>query len=156
MKNLLFTPGKIGPLKLRNRTIRSAGFEGMCPGGAPGESLINYHSSVAAGGIGMTTVAYVAVVDGGRTFSHQAWMSPENVPLFRKLTDAVHREGAAASVQIGHAGNMADSSVSGLRAVAPSSRLCLFGLTLPRKPPHGAGARRGACQESAPATAPRW
>jgi len=132
-KDILFSPAKIGPLKLRNRTIRSAGFEGMCPDGAPGESLINYHRSVAAGGIGMTTVAYVAAVDGGRTFSHQAWMSPENVPLFRKLTDAVHLEGAAASVQIGHAGNMADSSVSGMRAIAPSSRLCLFGLTLPRK-----------------------
>ncbi len=70
----LITPGTIGPLKLRNRTIRSAAFEGMCPDGVPSESLINYHRSVAAGGIGMTTVAYVSVADGGRTFSHQAWM----------------------------------------------------------------------------------
>lgn len=129
----LFTPGTIGPLTIRNRTIRSAGFEGMCPGGVPSQSLINYHRSVAAGGIGMTTVAYVSVADGGRTFSHQAWMRPEIVPDMKKLTDAVHREGAAASVQLGHAGNMADRKVSGQRAVAPSARLTLFGLTIPRR-----------------------
>ncbi|MBP7734567.1 MAG: NADH:flavin oxidoreductase [Spirochaetes bacterium] len=132
-KNGLFNTGKIGSITLRNRTIRSAGFEGMCPGGIPSESLINYHRSVAAGGIGMTTVAYVSVTNGGRTFSHQAWMRPEAVPHFKKLTDAVHREGAAASVQLGHAGNMGDRKVSGERAISPSGRFCLFGITLPRK-----------------------
>jgi 2,4-dienoyl-CoA reductase-like NADH-dependent reductase (Old Yellow Enzyme family) len=129
----LFSPGTIGPLKLRNRTIRSAAFEGMCPGGIPSESLINYHRSVAAGGIGMTTVAYVSVADGGRTFGHQAWMRPEIIPEMKRLTDAVHREGAAASIQLGHAGNMGDRKVSGMRAISPSGRFNLFGLTLPRK-----------------------
>jgi 2,4-dienoyl-CoA reductase-like NADH-dependent reductase (Old Yellow Enzyme family) len=129
----LFTPGTIGPLKLRNRTIRSAAFEGMCPEGVPSESLINYHRSVAAGGIGMTTVAYVSVANGGRTFNHQAWTRPEIIPQMKKLTDAVHREGAAASIQLGHAGNMGDRNVSGVRAISPSGRFTLFGLTLPRK-----------------------
>ena len=132
-KDKLFTPGTIGLLTLRNRTIRSAAFEGMCPGGIPSESLINYHRSVAAGGIGMTTVAYVSVTNGGRTFSHQAWMRPEAIPHFRKLTDAVHRKGAAASVQLGHAGNMSDRKVSGERAISASGRFNLFGLTLPHK-----------------------
>ena len=50
-KSILFTPGKIGPLTLRNRTIRAAAFESMCPGNAPSEQLFNYHTSVAAGGI---------------------------------------------------------------------------------------------------------
>lgn len=133
MKTRLFTPGKIGPIKLRNRAIRSAAFEGMCPDGIPSRSLIDYHRSVAAGGVGMTTVAYVSVVNGGRTFSHQAYMHPGVIPHFKKLTDAVHAEGALASVQLGHAGNMGDSKVSGERAVAPSSVFTLFGLTLPRK-----------------------
>ena len=57
-KSILFTPGKIGPLTLRNRTIRAAAFESMCPGNAPSEQLFNYHTSVAAGGIGMTNIAY--------------------------------------------------------------------------------------------------
>ncbi|HOO72870.1 MAG TPA: NADH:flavin oxidoreductase [Spirochaetota bacterium] len=133
MSSILFTPGKIGPLTLRNRAIRSAAFEGMCPGGVPSDSLVNYHRTVAAGGVAMTTVAYMAVVDGGRTFTHQAYMHRGIVPELKKLTDAVHAEGALASVQLGHAGNMGDSKVSGQRAVSASSVFTLFGLTLPRK-----------------------
>ena len=57
MKNSkLFTPVTFGPLTLRNRTIRSAAFESMCPGNVPSDMLLDYHRSVAAGGIGMTTV----------------------------------------------------------------------------------------------------
>jgi 2,4-dienoyl-CoA reductase-like NADH-dependent reductase (Old Yellow Enzyme family) len=80
----------------------------------------------------MTTMAYVSVSNNGRTFSHQAWMRPEIVPHLKKLTDAVHRRGSAASIQLGHAGNMADAAVSGERAIAPSGKFNLFGLTFPR------------------------
>ena len=68
-KSILFTPGKIGPLTLRNRTIRAAAFESMCPGNAPSEQLFNYHTSVAAGGIGMTNIAYAAVTQSGLMIS---------------------------------------------------------------------------------------
>ena len=72
-KSILFTPGKIGPLTLRNRTIRAAAFESMCPGNAPSEQLFNYHTSVAAGGIGMTNIAYAAVTQSGLSFERQLW-----------------------------------------------------------------------------------
>lgn len=126
-----FTPTTIGPLRLRNRTIRAAAFEGMSPGSAPGPSLLAYHRSVAAGGVGMTTVAYAAVTRDGLTFDHQLWMRPEIVPGLRALTDAVHREGAAASIQIGHAGTMGDARVGGRRPFAPSRVFNLYGLTMP-------------------------
>jgi 2,4-dienoyl-CoA reductase-like NADH-dependent reductase (Old Yellow Enzyme family) len=128
----LFTPVRIGPIELRNRTVRSAAFEGMCPDGRPSESLLRYHRSVAAGGVGMTTVAYTAVTPQGRTFSHQLWMREEVVPDLRRLTDAVHQEGAAAAIQLGDAGYMADRQVTGARPVAPSAVFNLFGLVRPR------------------------
>ena len=66
----LFTPVKIGPLTLRNRTIRAAAFEGMCSGNAPTDLLYDYHRSVARGGIGMTTLAYASVTRDGLSFPH--------------------------------------------------------------------------------------
>ena len=53
MESKLFTPVTFGPLTLRNRTIRSAAFESMCPGNAPSQMLLDYHRSVAAGGVGI-------------------------------------------------------------------------------------------------------
>ena len=94
MNSILFTEGKIGPLTLRNRTIRSAAFESMCPGNRPSQELFDYHLSVAAGGVGMTTIAYVAVTQSGLSFERQLWMRPEIVPELRRLTDAIHHEGA--------------------------------------------------------------
>ena len=61
MENKIFQEAHIGPLTLRNRTIRSAAFESMCPGHEPSQMLYDYHTSVARGGVGMTTVAYAAV-----------------------------------------------------------------------------------------------
>ena len=56
----------------------------------------------------MTTVAYLAVAPEGRTDRHQIHWRDEALPGLRKLTDAVHAEGAAVSAQIGHAGPVAD------------------------------------------------
>jgi len=64
-KSKVFTSGKIGNLTLRNRTIRSGCFEGMCYQATPSDALIEHHRKVAAGGIGMTTVAYCAVSRDG-------------------------------------------------------------------------------------------
>lgn len=128
----LFTPVTIGPLTLRNRTIRSAAFESMCPGNEPSEELLDYHRSVAAGGVGMTTVAYAAVVRSGLSFDRQLWMRPEIVPGLRRLTDAVHREGAAAGIQLGHCGNMSHKSICGCIPVGASSGFNLYSPTFVR------------------------
>lgn len=132
MDSLLFTPVTLGPLTLRNRSIRSAAFESMCPGNVPSPQLLDYHRSVAAGGVGMTTVAYAAVTCSGLSFDRQLWMRPEIVPGLRELTDAVHAEGAAASIQLGHCGNMSHKSICGCLPVGVSSGFNLYSPTFVR------------------------
>ena len=132
MDSLLFTPVTLGPLTLRNRSIRSAAFESMCPGNVPSPQLLAYHRSVAAGGVGMTTVAYAAVTRSGLSFDRQLWRRPEIVPGLRELTDAVHAEGAAASIQLGHCGNMSHKSICGCLPVGASSGFNLYSPTFVR------------------------
>ncbi|MEI8005908.1 MAG: NADH:flavin oxidoreductase [Bacteroidota bacterium] len=130
MNGLLFTPCHVGPLELRNRSIRSAAFEGMSPGHLVSDDLLDYHRSVAEGGIGMTTVAYAAVSQSGLSFPHQLWLRKEAIPGLKKLTSAVHHTGAAAGIQLGHCGQMAKTSVSG-KCFSPSGGFNLYGPTWP-------------------------
>ena len=128
----LFTEASIGPITLSNRTIRSAAFESMCPGNAPSQQLLDYHRSVADGGVGMTTVDYAAVAQSGLSFDRQLWMRKEIVPGLRKLTDSVHKEGAAASIQLGHCGNMSHKKICGETPIGASSGFNLYSPTFVR------------------------
>lgn len=145
MKSCLFTPGTIGPLTIRNRTIRSAAFESMCPGNIPSQQLLDYHQSVAAGGVGMTTIAYAAVTQSGLSFDRQLWMRPEIVPGLLTITNAIHKEGAAASIQLGHCGNMSHKAICGETPVGASSGFNLYSPTFVR------GLRRDELPEMAKA-----
>jgi len=115
----VFTPAKLGPVTLRNRIIKAATFEGRSPDALVTDDLIEFHRLPAAGGIGMTTVAYCAVSPGGRASGNQMWMRPEAVPGLRRLTDAIHAEGAAVSAQIAHAGPVANAADNNAPALAP-------------------------------------
>ncbi len=132
MDNTIFTPCKIGPVELRNRSIRSAAFENMCVGNSPTQMLFDYHTAVARGGIGMTTVAYAAVSRSGLSFDGQLWMRPEIVPELKKLTDAIHAEGAKASIQLGHCGNMTHRATCGQMPMGASTGFNLYSPTLVR------------------------
>ena len=133
MESILFTPGKLGPLTIRNRTIRSAAFENMATGNNPSAMLLDYHRSVAAGGVGMTTLAYASIAQSGLSFEDQLWLRPEVVPGLREITDAIHKEGAAASIQIGHCGNMSHRAITKCMPVSASNGFNLYSPTLHRK-----------------------
>ena len=130
--NQIFEEAHVGPLTLRNRTIRSAAFESMCPGHQPSEMLYNYHTSVARGGVGMTTVAYAAVEESGLSFDRQLVMRPEIIPGLRHLTDGIHKEGAAAGIQLGHCGNMSHKDICGCMPVSACTGFNLYSPTFVR------------------------
>lgn len=132
MENKIFEQAHIGPLTLRNRTIRSAAFESMCPGHEPSQQLYDYHTSVARGGVGMTTVAYAAVTESGLSFDRQLVMRPEIIPGLRHLTDGIHSHGAAAGIQLGHCGNMSHKEICGCIPVGACTGFNLYSPTLVR------------------------
>ena len=105
----------------------------MAVDNAPSEALFNYHTAVARGGIGMTTVAYASVSRSGLSFNGQLWLREEIVPELKRLTDAIHAEGAKASIQIGHCGNMTHRATCGEKPLSPSGRFNLYSPTFTRK-----------------------
>ncbi len=119
----VFTPAELGPLQLPNRVIKAATFEGATPRGVVTDDLVGFHRRVAAGGVAMTTVAYLAVSPEGRTDRHCVVLDDPAVEGLGRLTEAVHREGALVSAQIGHAGPVANARSNGVPALAPSRRL---------------------------------
>ena len=118
-----FAPATLGPITLRNRIIKAATFEGLTPHRLVTDELIAFHRRVAAGGVGMSTVAYCAVSREGTTDGHQIVLTEEALPGLRRLTDAIHDEGAAACAQIGHAGPVANPAATKRPALAPSRML---------------------------------
>ena len=127
-----FTPARIAGLCLRNRIIRAGCFEGLSRDGAVTEELIEHHRELAAGGVAMTTVAYAAVAPDGRSFAEELWMREEILPGLRRLTEAVHGQGAAASIQLVHAGFFASPAVIGGKPMGASRKLCTYRMSVCR------------------------
>ncbi|MDX2361731.1 MAG: NADH:flavin oxidoreductase [Crocinitomicaceae bacterium] len=126
---MIFTPNNIQGLELKNRSIRAGCFEGMCQNGQVTDNLIEHHRAVAAGGVAMTTVAYCSVNFEGRAFDHELWMRDEVIPDLKRLTDAVHKEGAKASIQLGHCGFFTNKSVIQKQPMGASPKWCMFMLS---------------------------
>ena len=118
----MLEPGRLGPLRLRNRVVKAATYEGLSHRGRVTTDLVDFHRAYAAGGVGMTTVAYCAVAPDGRTSPDQILWTDEAMPGLRVLTDAVHAEGVAISAQLGHAGPVADPRGNKRPALSPSTR----------------------------------
>lgn len=80
----------------------------------------------------MTTVAYAAVTQSGLSFDRQLWLRPSIIPRLHELTKAVHDEGAAVGIQIGHCGNMSHKNICGVTPISASSGFNLYSPTFVR------------------------
>ena len=116
----VFAPAALGPVAVRNRTVKAATFEGATPEGQVTDALVDYHLAVARGGIGITTVAYLAVAPEGRTHAEQIVLGEATLPGLARLADAVHDAGARIAGQVGHAGPVANGRSNGVHAIAAS------------------------------------
>jgi 2,4-dienoyl-CoA reductase-like NADH-dependent reductase (Old Yellow Enzyme family) len=113
-----FTPARLGPVTLRNRIIKAATFEGATAKHVVSDRLVEFHRAVARGGVGMTTVAFCAVSPDGCGTPNELILTKDVAPGLAELADAVHDEGAAVSVQLGHAGAVA--AATGHKGRSPS------------------------------------
>jgi 2,4-dienoyl-CoA reductase-like NADH-dependent reductase (Old Yellow Enzyme family) len=116
----VFAPARLGPVTLRNRTVKAATFEGRTPEGQVTDALIDYHLAVARGGVGLTTVAYLAVAPEGRTHREQIVVGPDTEKGLARLAEAVHETGAKVAGQVGHAGPVANGRSNGVHALSAS------------------------------------
>jgi 2,4-dienoyl-CoA reductase-like NADH-dependent reductase (Old Yellow Enzyme family) len=99
-----FAPARLGHVQLRNRIVKAATFEGMSPAGLVSDRLIEFHRRIAAGGVGLTTLSYVAVSPDGRGAPNEIYIHDAAADGLARIAAAVHAEGAAISAQLGHAG----------------------------------------------------
>lgn len=113
-----FAPAQLGPVTLRNRTIKAATFEGRTSSHLVSPELVDFHRSMAAGGVAMSTVAYLAVSREGCGTPNEIVLREKALPGLRELADAVHAEGAAICAQVGHAGAVA--AATGAKGRSPS------------------------------------
>ena len=121
--NILLTPARIGPVEIKNRivmppmTTRTADDEGFVT-----DDCIAYYLARVEGGTGLITVEMVSPEKAGRHRRREIGIYDDRfIPGLRRLTDAVHRGGAKASIQLGHAGGHTRTDICGETPIAPSA-----------------------------------
>lgn len=104
--SILFTPGKIGSLELKNRFIFSACEDGAATmEGMITDSVIKRYRLIAMGDTGMIISSHLSVHPRGRTRMTQPGIYNNNmIPGLEELADTVHGHGAKIIFQLGHAG----------------------------------------------------
>lgn len=121
-------PGLLAPLSfagltLRNRIAMPPMWSGFArPDGQVTDAIVEYHRLRAAAGCGLITVEHSFVHRGGRHSATQMGVHDDAmIPGLARLASAIKAEGAAACLQITHAGSRTSSAVIGRRTVGPSA-----------------------------------
>ncbi|MCD6580942.1 MAG: FAD-dependent oxidoreductase [Desulfuromusa sp.] len=117
----LFEPISIGNLELKNRIMMPAMHMNMCRKFTVTDQLINFYIERAKGGVGMISVGYATVDELSGLPGNIGAHLDEFIPGLTKLATAIKKEGAAACVQLNHAGRYNFSLfLGGKKPVAPS------------------------------------
>jgi 2,4-dienoyl-CoA reductase-like NADH-dependent reductase (Old Yellow Enzyme family) len=119
----LFEETSIKGMKMRNRTVRSATWEGMCePDGRPTQKLIDCYENLARGGVGLIISGYTFVRADGKGLPGKMGIHTDDFESdFKNLTDAVHAAGGTIAIQLVHAGGQTTAQNAGRQPLAPSS-----------------------------------
>jgi 2,4-dienoyl-CoA reductase-like NADH-dependent reductase (Old Yellow Enzyme family) len=119
----LFEETSIKGMKMRNRLVRSATWEGMCEkDGRPTEKLINCYCDLAKGGVGLIISGYTFVRPEGKQLPGKMGIHTDDFKEeYEGLTKAVHDAGGTIAIQLVHAGGETDERNAGQQPLAPSA-----------------------------------
>ncbi len=111
----LFESSEINGMKLANRFVRSATWEGMAsPEGAVTPKLIETMSALAKGGVGLIISSHAYIRTDGQASPWQIGVfSDELIPGLREMAAAVHEAGGRIVMQLAHAGHFAAEKLTG-------------------------------------------
>jgi 2,4-dienoyl-CoA reductase-like NADH-dependent reductase (Old Yellow Enzyme family) len=122
--SVLFEPGNIGKMEVKNRFARSATAEGTADAdGAFGNELFDIYRNLAEGGVGLIITGHAYVQLNGRASVDQMGIDKDELVLrLKMLADEVHRASpdCKIAVQISHAGRQAAREIVS-DPVAPSA-----------------------------------
>jgi len=104
--SLLFETMKIGRLRLRNRFVRSATYDGCADKcGHVTEKQIHLFEELARGGVGLIVSGIASVHSSGRISAFQNIVSDDSaIPGLKKLVHAANSHGAGIALQLFHGG----------------------------------------------------
>ena len=119
----LFEHSTINGMKLANRFVRSATWEGMAADdGACTPKLIDLMVELAKGGIGLIISSHAYVSPAGQAGPWQLGVYNDAlVPGLAAMAKAVHDNGGKIVLQLAHAGFFANAKLTGQTPMAPSN-----------------------------------
>ena len=118
----LFDSSEINGLKLENRFVRSATWEGMATDdGACTPELIDLMVKLAKGGVGLIIASHAYVQKVGQaSFRQLGIYNDDMIPGLQKMAGAIHENGGKTVCQLTHAGFFGNAQLSGQTPIAPS------------------------------------
>ena len=121
--NRLFEQTSINGMKLANRFVRSATWEGMATEeGACSLRLIDLMTALARGGVGLIITSHAYVSQEGQAGPRQLGVySDALIPSLQAMVKAVHENGGRIVMQLAHAGFFAHAKLTGQAPLAPSN-----------------------------------
>lgn len=119
----LLSPGKIGSVTLRNKTVMAAMGMSQSDNGFVNKAVLNHYAARADGGVGAVIVE-VTCVDtplGLNTNGMLVIDDDKYIPGMTQLADVIHKGGAKAFLQISHTGRGARRKIIEAQPVGPSA-----------------------------------